>query len=156
VKTIALLFLASCGIQTTQTISPHPGARELDIAVLKTAIEDANRAAGCEIFRYDPGASPNFGFDYNTGCKGEFAPNTDGKTTVNPILPPKMCAFSVPDSSQAHYFEAVYLHEIGHAAGLDHVADRQEIMFAWTPHEWDNDALEHYIQAIVGAGNKCL
>lgn len=172
-KTISLvLTLAACGPMTTQVFSARADSIPNDVEMLTKSIDIANTVAGCELIRYDPNAlKKNFTFNSNQTCNDSLEiDKAEGETRLDPLNPPQVCVQSLTIvtnwASDAQIDSAmggnvvIYLHEIGHAMGLQHTKNVNDIMFSQFHEMPDNGydlaSLTRYVEQLRENDNKCL
>jgi hypothetical protein len=175
---IVILFalLTACRI-TTQTFNTKAESNALDVASLANAVDFANSVAGCEMIRMDDKVAANFTFSTDKECESTLKNNTcpggqcEGITYWSIATQPTICARSyavypwsfawsnndVSNKDAAAY--VTYLHEIGHAAGLDHTKRVGDIMYQEVVSDgqvYNFDSVERFIKQLKDNGNKCL
>ena len=167
-KTAALLLLSAC-VQTTTTFTPRPDSRPEDIHSLINAVNFVNGEAGCSLFSVNMLANPNVTFSTNKKCYDELV-NEDayGLTEIGGIEAPQLCLHSFYAYPMVYSWNGyehgtkdaaavvTYLHEMGHAAGLEHTKNRADIMFGGFTGEYDDGAISRFVEQLADrAGVSC-
>lgn len=122
--------------------------------MLRAGVDAVNAEAGCELLRLDVEAKPNVHFAVCGGIERV------GWENASPFEAPSLCVESTTADGltpeRYHIVTMIALHEMGHAAGLRHVAQGWDIMSPAVPGAFYGDNLARFVEQLrKDAGAQC-